>query len=90
MIDGVRILGIRLAQLAGEDLRLLPQPGCLENVCRRMVAQPVGCARHSHALIERHLIRHVVERRKVRLGRLAFDEGRAHRRSHEIELVHRR
>ena len=55
-----------------------------------MAARFVGRERRRHALVERNLVRQVIKRLEVRLGRLALHEGCAHGRGHQVELIHGR
>src|ERR1700722_3706628 len=57
MVDGVRVFGVRLGQFAGEDLRLLLEPGFLQGLDLR-TARCVSRAR-SNAIVQRDLVWHV-------------------------------
>src|SRR5208283_1158558 len=71
MADGVRVFGIGLALFAGEDLRLLLEPGSPQSRDRRAVLCFSGCCgRTSRARSQRVFGRHVRPRQEVPLGRI--------------------
>jgi hypothetical protein len=88
VVDGVRVFGVGLGQLAGEDLRLLLEPGHPRGIDPGAAA----CVsyRRCHALVQWDLVGHVRPWIEVLRGRNAIHESRPHRRRHQVELVHRR
>ena len=88
MVYCVRVLGVGLGQFAGEELRLLLKPSLFQgrNLRAGLWVRRAGY----NTFVQGDLVLHMCPRLEVVRGRRAFDKGRPHWRSHEVELVHRR